>query len=584
MSEGICRGRELHRSVEKSRWCVTKVDLADFGRLVGSAIMEGSIQPTELDPFDPCDAQIGPNIYTVNEQFIKPVTRNAGMMSWALMLHPRGLQCDLYITHAWVEGVFEFINKALHSWPPSARNAYCCMLANPQNLDISDLIRFPQESPFALALVSARYLLVIPNQRVCVYMRLWCAYEAFLAYDNNMDIVVASAPCFDQILKAVGTVLLIEFSGAAAGLLRHLGPNGHMTDAESYVYWCALVGPFLMSVLLDSSSWRRLCHLVGAFLIAYCDVVADMETLGNAVFQTPVWAARIGIFCGSGYYIAAEADRVRRNRSGIEREQLTNGYTGSILDAQCSDLRDKAAISLQIGAKTGEVDKAIKVVVDAGIWTADLRRASDAGVDVTDAGHVEFAALSASSTFAVVVASFVILVPDTCCLFVAIAILVLQTCQLLLLACQQRGSRAFGFKVLGKLSIPWILMALLGHIYALLDSGLDVRSTTVHRWQGWWCLSFHVLGISLTLAGVGRVSQLPVFGRVLAQAIMARGIGCACRACCCSLRTGSDPRDSCLGDQSSNGESEVMSSSDEALASSSSEGLSPAESVSRLPD
>lgn len=39
----------------------------------------------------------GPSIYTVNDQYIKPVTAEAGKMSWALMMHPLGLDCDLLL-------------------------------------------------------------------------------------------------------------------------------------------------------------------------------------------------------------------------------------------------------------------------------------------------------------------------------------------------------------------------------------------------------------------------------------------------------------------------------------------------------
>ena len=38
------------------------------------------------------------------EQYIKPVTLQAGKVSWALMQHPDGLDCDLFISHAWQEG------------------------------------------------------------------------------------------------------------------------------------------------------------------------------------------------------------------------------------------------------------------------------------------------------------------------------------------------------------------------------------------------------------------------------------------------------------------------------------------------
>lgn len=46
----------------------------------------------------------GPSIYSVNEQYIKPVTADAGKMSWALMMNPEGLDCDLFVSHAWQEG------------------------------------------------------------------------------------------------------------------------------------------------------------------------------------------------------------------------------------------------------------------------------------------------------------------------------------------------------------------------------------------------------------------------------------------------------------------------------------------------
>eukprot|EP00434_Breviolum_minutum_P007846 symbB.v1.2.006923.t1/scaffold400.1/size211454/2 len=57
------------------------------------------------------DTTIGPSMYTVTEQYIKPVTAAAGDVSWALMKHPQGLPCDVFITHAWSEGIFEFVDK-----------------------------------------------------------------------------------------------------------------------------------------------------------------------------------------------------------------------------------------------------------------------------------------------------------------------------------------------------------------------------------------------------------------------------------------------------------------------------------------
>ena len=80
-------------------------------------------------------------------------------MSFAIMLHPEGLECDSFATHAWGEGVFEFCEKVHRGWPGNCQNMYICFLANPQNLDISDLLDVPiLESPFAKALAKATQL------------------------------------------------------------------------------------------------------------------------------------------------------------------------------------------------------------------------------------------------------------------------------------------------------------------------------------------------------------------------------------------------------------------------------------------
>ena len=50
-------------------------------------------------------------------QLIKPITLSAGKVSWALMRHPEGLLCDLFITHCWEEGIFEFCDKVLQKLP-----------------------------------------------------------------------------------------------------------------------------------------------------------------------------------------------------------------------------------------------------------------------------------------------------------------------------------------------------------------------------------------------------------------------------------------------------------------------------------
>ena len=162
----------LHEAVTPDRWCVTRSDLMFLRHEVWRAIQTGKIRaPDDGDPFEKSDQQYGPNIHTVNRQYIMPVTEEAGKVSWALMLHPDGLDCDLFISHAWLEGVFEFLSKVLHSWPAGSRHVWCCMLANPQNLDIGSYLQSPSSSPFARALQAATCVLVVPNRHCSIYTR-----------------------------------------------------------------------------------------------------------------------------------------------------------------------------------------------------------------------------------------------------------------------------------------------------------------------------------------------------------------------------------------------------------------------------
>lgn len=67
-----------------------------------------------------------------------------------------------------------------------------CFLFNPQNLDIGGLISSPRESPFAKALDAAWAMLVIPNLKGSIYQRIWCVYEAYLAYTWGKPIYTAA--------------------------------------------------------------------------------------------------------------------------------------------------------------------------------------------------------------------------------------------------------------------------------------------------------------------------------------------------------------------------------------------------------
>ena len=243
------RAIELHETVHPARWCITFADLKHFRSEVHRVLQEGK---TFEENFE---ASYGPSIYAVNEHYIKPVTAAAGKMSWALMMNPEGLDCDLFITHAWQEDVFEFTEKVLASWPWRARHAWCCMLANPQNLDIAALLQSPSSSPFALALQSSKYMLVVPNRHKSVYTRLWCGYEAYLAFQSNKIIRTAAPPIWRRVCFSWLRMLPALLIGGIIGLFAKMD---HFQSALQLILLMKMLA-LLASLVSQNCGQIRLC-------------------------------------------------------------------------------------------------------------------------------------------------------------------------------------------------------------------------------------------------------------------------------------------------------------------------------------
>jgi len=417
-------GSELHHAVPPERWCVNRRDLIEFRDLVAERIQDGRIKPTDLDPFKVEDDVIGPCIHTVNLQLIKPVTQAAGDVSWALMKHPEGLQCDLFITHAWQEGIFEFVDKVLESWPGECDAAYCCMLSNPQNLDIGHLIASPQESPFAKALEASDFMLVVPNAKGSIYSRVWCAYEAYLAYTMEKVILTASPPIRGLRKRIAALVLvLILVMGATSGFLAAVSDS---TLAETFSVrprptrgspgeqWVQFLTAcfVILSLLVRSNS----AHQVLSFVVAACsgsqfayllwNLRSTLINSGSGRDNLHVCALKDGttrVMDGFGavnghstitieacildikdilapfvlllYCVAAEYDRLKRLALAEESKALRNGFTGSLVDAQSSVAADRVAILREVEASESiqHVDSAVESILASGAYSADLK-------------------------------------------------------------------------------------------------------------------------------------------------------------------------------------------------------------------
>ena len=191
-----------------SYWGVSKAQLTEFREAVAKAVADGTlINPHAHDPhhlhhypqqrFD--DPAVGPNMYQVTDQFLKPLTKQHPELpgvSYALMRNAAhgGLRCDLFFSHVWSEGVYEFIAHALAHWPDECEGAYICTLSNPQNLNIGTLLGSqPRDSPFYKVLTSEPRprMLMLANRHTPIHTRLWCVYEAFLAYELGIAVRIA---------------------------------------------------------------------------------------------------------------------------------------------------------------------------------------------------------------------------------------------------------------------------------------------------------------------------------------------------------------------------------------------------------
>merc|ERR1712061_607062 len=101
------------------------------------------------------------------------------------MINKKGLDGDncKFVTHAWSEGVMEFLHELLscRACKDESRgevSLWICFLANPQTWPTNELKELlgknPWMSPFHTALCGASEVICVRNPREQMYCRLWC--------------------------------------------------------------------------------------------------------------------------------------------------------------------------------------------------------------------------------------------------------------------------------------------------------------------------------------------------------------------------------------------------------------------------
>ena len=376
-------GAVLHRTVEQAKWGVSLDDLWQFKRLVHHAVRSGDIRPTDRDQFSASDVVRGPSAYTVDSQMIQPVTAAAGNVSWALMKHPEGLPCDLFVTHGWAEGIFDFVEKVANSWPRSAQGAYICFLSNPQNLDIADLIQKPRESPFAIALGASSSMLVVSNHVSSIYTRAWCVYEAFLADSWDKPIRLAKRPLLNEwprILRVFSTGIT-AFGGGMLFPIGRVNWYGLSYDSWSLMWelqWAFTYLGLLLGAFIGLAFYCCFGRFAGTiqFAIHAMTAVLALSVPINMTWvglkDVPTLFRLSAIVVGTA---ALEADRQRALIAMQQRNELSKDFAGSVKQAQSSSPEDLERILDEIEEhdQADAIDRMVASLMAMNVSTKQIR-------------------------------------------------------------------------------------------------------------------------------------------------------------------------------------------------------------------
>uniref|UniRef100_A0A7S2P3Q4 Uncharacterized protein n=1 Tax=Zooxanthella nutricula TaxID=1333877 RepID=A0A7S2P3Q4_9DINO len=536
-------GERMHSreyGVPPERWCVTKQDLRFLRSEIEKAIEDRRIAPTDCDPFDPCDRKTGPCMYNVVQSYMKPLTAHAGGMSWALMRHPNGLDCDMFLTHCWAEGAFELIDKVIWSWPMSTKGAWCCILANPQNLDISDLINDPGSSPFAKALCASSCLMVVPTRATSNYSRIWCIYEAFLAVELGKTVLTASSPIMHRLAYSVLIGLGISVPSFASGYWFSVNASLSLRESMPVVLF-----NFFPLTLACCSIWVTRHPRVSA-VINCIGTSASMILVGGSVYRAvggwgylPVLRMTVP----SCYFFCNEVDRLCSLRQDKEAGQLDSGYAG-VHGAAASVEADRKRILDEIGHRDVKVDHSIRVLIESGMSTRCLRRAAKLGVDLRHAGELRWGFVMLSAWLVSQLLEAVSDVSNWPLTVLLPFVLVLA----LIWVLSQHDHKAFMATMLIKITLLVVLISLPAQLCtpfqdtAMLNAlrhgdnktKTDIIEELAKEAEELSMLVSHSLeaGFSIlllfSLVGRGWLAELPCIGPWLVQAL---GPGCACCRC-----------------------------------------------------
>eukprot|EP00434_Breviolum_minutum_P007847 symbB.v1.2.006923.t2/scaffold400.1/size211454/2 len=291
------------------------------------------------------DTTIGPSMYTVTEQYIKPVTAAAGDVSWALMKHPQGLPCDVFITHAWSEGIFEFVDKV-------------AFLAYTWNKPITTATALRGNWLAHLLKVKFIYNSVL-HASLLLPLR-W--------------LTVSLIPLEFLTIGIFGVYLAFKLLTGLASLTNRSNIDDRLGASAT-----------------DLPGTRPYLQLLGVHGVALiCNQVYASSIATGHMFIEGKWVLAVQYFVlGTGGILAMELDRLHSVKTDLAEENLARGFTGKLQDANCSVEADAEQILEQLreSGHEKEVEDAVEVLMTMNVSTPELRTAVQRAGLLLDASH-----------------------------------------------------------------------------------------------------------------------------------------------------------------------------------------------------
>eukprot|EP00440_Ansanella_granifera_P032848 gb/GFBE01035637.1/.p1 GENE.gb/GFBE01035637.1/~~gb/GFBE01035637.1/.p1 ORF type:complete len:571 (+),score=114.47 gb/GFBE01035637.1/:1-1713(+) len=131
-------------------------------------------------------------LYDINESIIQPSCAESGLPYAVMLNESNPLPGKVFVTHAWAEKFAEFckcVAAALTSMTSEYPYLWICAFAIFQTTDPALISRQlggdPRQAPFTRALSRADYFLVVRNDQVDIYERIWCIWELYLAFTQG---------------------------------------------------------------------------------------------------------------------------------------------------------------------------------------------------------------------------------------------------------------------------------------------------------------------------------------------------------------------------------------------------------------